>query len=139
MTVESTISIPQLRTKYFSEVEPLNIPSFGDDAKWRLYLVFEARSTFWKTDWSPESTSISVLRVHHDPALASASSGYIRDGFEKLPLEARNTWNKFVNEMEQRPEMKGRLIIVQLCTPMSSSKFVARISSVAAGPSKAKY
>src|SRR5690606_6463245 len=86
-----------------------------------------------RVDWSPQSVKVSTLVTNTgakrgqsnewpyrevflpSPATFQSSTD-IRDNFSSLPWEARKIWNKFENEMNLRPELKGKLLRVDYLT-----------------------
>lgn len=126
MTI-SSISIP--RTKYFSQIATPAIPREpeGVTDRWFLYLIFEASKTGEKVDWSPAAIKVNTLRMSYQSDVKHDQPVNIRTNFSKLPVEARNTWNTFVEEMEERPELKGRLIVTPFMGVEGDSRFVVKV------------
>ena len=114
--------------QYLSHLVTPAFPRLGvHDDNWILYIIMETSSKWSKPAWSLETTSFTTLMTVTASDNSPQSPYDMKVTFAKLPLEARAIWNRFVDEMQGRSEMEGKLVLMKNIYLENDSKIVVRV------------
>ncbi|RPA72407.1 hypothetical protein BJ508DRAFT_367279 [Ascobolus immersus RN42] len=119
----------------FSHVSTPLLPCLNRNTDdWVLYIIFESATEMddpeSKIDWSVQNTKIHTLatrgEIDLDPDMQTPHQMKLE--FMNLPTDARTVYGQFIEELQERKELRGRLLLMCGIDVEEKGKFVVRLA-----------